>query len=84
MKQQPNSELYPEAWAFFIEHARNITETEIAHLGNYSIPKPDKSGDFIYHNDVGMLFQLFKDEFYKPAPNSPSVYGKIQYIVENF
>ena len=43
-----NSEKYPEAWAFFIEHARNI------------------------------------EEFYRSSLDSPSLYGKIQGIIEKF
>jgi hypothetical protein len=81
---EPNSKKYPEAWNFFIEHARNMENTEFEHLGKYRIPKPNMSGDFIYHDKVEMLFQVFKDEFYKPSISSPSVYGKIQYIVGNF
>lgn len=52
--------------------------------GKYRIPKPDKSGDFIYSNDVAALFRLFVEEFYKPNINSPSLRGKIQYITNNF
>jgi hypothetical protein len=79
-----NSEKYPEAWAFFIKQARNMKNTEFKYLGKYRIPKPDRSGDFIYHDRVEILFQLLKDEWYKPSINSPTVYGKIQYIVQNF
>jgi len=80
---QPNSEKYPEAWAFFIEHTRNIMGLPQFTM-NYRVPKPDMSGDFIYSNDVGMLFYLFRQEFYKPSINSHSLYGKIQYVVQNF
>ena len=80
---QSNSQKYPEAWKFFIEHARNMENTEFEIYGKYRIPKPDMSGDFIYSNCSGMLFWLFKEDFYKPSLNSHSVYGKIQYIVEN-
>ena len=84
-RQKRNEELYPEAWEFFIEQARNIEkEPDLKHLGKYRIPKPDMSGDFIYANHPGVLFCLMRDQFYKPAPNSHSVYGKIQYIVQNF
>lgn len=79
-----NSELYPEAWAFFIEQARNMEEEEESKFGRYRIPKPDMSGNFIYSNCPGILFSRFKEEFYKPSLDSPSVYGKIQYIVQNF
>jgi len=81
----PNSEKYPEAWAFFIEHARNISEEpEVNHHGKYSVPMPDKSGRFLYADCPGLLFTKFNEEFYKISLDSPSVYGKIQYIVENF
>jgi hypothetical protein len=79
-----NSEIYPECWDFFIKHARNISGEEEAKIGKYRVPKPDMSGKFIYHDRVEMLFQLLKDEFYKINPKSPSVYGRIQYIVQNF
>lgn len=79
-----NSKEYPEAWEFFKEHARNVEGEEEGEIAKYRIPKPDKSGEFIYHNNVGVLFHLFRIEFYKPSINSPSVYGKIQYIVDNF
>jgi hypothetical protein len=79
-----NSKKYPEAWGFFIEHARNMENTEFESLGKYRIPKPDLSGDFIYNNRVEMLFQDLKDLFYNESLESPSVFGKIQYIVNNF
>ena len=80
-----NSKAYPEAWEFFIEHARNIkNEPDIAHLGDYRISRPDESGKYIYANCPGKLFAIFKDIFYKISLDSPSVYGKIQYIVRNF
>jgi hypothetical protein len=81
---EPNSKKYPEAWSFFIKHARNMENTDDEKLGKYRIPKPDMSGDFIYNDRVEMLFQVFKNEFYKPNLESPSVYVKIQYIVEKF
>jgi hypothetical protein len=84
MQRKSNSEKYPEAWEFFIEHARNMENEPECKLGKYRIPKPDLSGQFLYHDRVEMLFQIFKDEFYKPSLNSPSIYGKIQYIVETF
>lgn len=84
MAQKSNSEKYPEAWAFFIEHARNMEdEPEVIH-GKYRIPKPDRSGDFLYSHCPGELFWKFKNFFYHVDINSPSVYGKIQYIVQNF
>ena len=83
--KKTNEELYPECWKFFIEFARNITQEEdIKHLGKYRISAPDMSGRFIYANCPGVLFSKLKDEFYKPSLESPSVYGKIQYIVNNF
>jgi hypothetical protein len=80
-----NKELYPECWEFFIEFARNITEeNDIKHLGNYRISTPDRSGSFIYANCPRVLFNKLKEEFYKQSLDSLSVYGKIQYIVDNF
>ena len=57
---------------------------EESKIGKYRVPKPDQSGEFIYAECPGKLFQEFKDEWYKPALDSPSIRGKIQYIVENF
>lgn len=82
-KSKSNSKLYPEAWKMFVEHARNITGCEDEHLGKYRIPHPTKE-EYIYDDDVGILFMKYRDEFYKPDLKSPSVYGKIQYIVQNF
>jgi len=79
-----NSERYPDCWAFFLEYARNMENEEEVIFGKYRISKPDQIGDFIYHDRVEILFQLLVIEWYKPAINSPSVYGKIQYIVETF
>ena len=79
-----NSEKYPEAWAFYIEQARNIMqEPELVHLGNYRIPKPNMSGDFIYAKTVEGLWSQFIQAWYMIDINSHSVYGKIQYIVQN-
>lgn len=84
MKPISNAVKYPEAWNFFIEHARNMEdETESEH-GKYRIPVPDMSGNFIYADDSGVLFQRLCVEFYKPRFESPSIYGKIQYIADNF
>ncbi len=83
-RSKSNSEKYPEAWEFWIENARNMEDEEEVVLGKYRIPKPDMSGDFLYHDDVGILFLIFKKHFYKIDINSPSVYGKMQYIVQNF
>lgn len=79
-----NSEIYPEAWAFFTEHARNLEGTEFETISKYRIPKPDLSGDFIYANCTSILFVRLTSEFYKPSLNSHSVYGQIQYIVRTF
>jgi hypothetical protein len=78
-----NSEKYPEAWKVFTEAARNIEGCEDSVNGKYCIPHPTGNG-IIYSNDTGELFYKFKNEFYKPNINSPSVYGKIQHIVNNF
>jgi len=82
--RKSNKELYPEAWNFFIEHARNMEEEEESKYGKYRIPAPNMSGNFIYADDPALLWIRFKEEFYKPRLNSHSVYGKIQYIVEHF
>lgn len=50
-----NSQKHPEAWNFFIEQARNVENTDVEFLGKYRIPVPDKSGNFIYANDSGVL-----------------------------
>ena len=78
---------YPEAWKFYEEQARNIMEEDdLNHLGNYRIPVPDQSGNFIYTKSVEDLWSKFIHAWYDPklGLNSPSVYGKIQYIVEKF
>lgn len=83
--RKTNLELYPECWEFFIDFAKNITEEDdIKHLGNYRISSPDMSGNFIYADCPRVLFRKLRNEFYKPSLQSPSVYGKIQYIVDNF
>lgn len=79
-----NAENFSEAWSFFKEHARNVTKTPLCVYGKYSIPKPDRSGEFIYADDPGVLFQKFREEFYKPSLESESTYGKIQAIVKQF
>jgi hypothetical protein len=80
-----NSEAHPEAWQFYVEQARNIAqEPELVHLGNYRIPKPNMSGDFIYALTVEELWSKFIRAWYAIDINSHSVYGKIQYIVQNF
>lgn len=80
-----NSEKHPEAWNFYVEQARNISnELNLNHLGNYRIPKPNRSGDFIYAETVEELWSKFIKSWYNIDINSESVYGKIQYIVQNF
>jgi hypothetical protein len=76
---------YPQAWAFYIEHARNMMEEEDCKY-NYRIPKPNMSGDFIYADKVEHLWSMFIRAWHDPRDglNSPSLYGKIQYIVETF
>ncbi len=79
-----NSKKYPEVWKVFARDARNISMTEEGKMfGNYVIHHPTKD-EWIYSNDVGMLFWKFKEAWYEPSLNSPSVYGKIQYIADNF
>lgn len=78
-KTEKNSNKYQEAWEFFVKYARNI-KNDKKDLGveyDYRISKPDMSGEFIYANDPRTLFILLKYEYYKPSPNSHSVYGKI-------
>lgn len=83
--RKTNKELYPECWKFFIKHARNLeNEPDYTPEKKYSVPWPDMSGRFIYANDTPLLWRKLFIEFYKPEINSPSVYGKIQYIVETF
>jgi len=80
-----NKEAYPECWAFFIEHARNLEdEPDYTPEKKYSVPCPDMSGRFIYANDTPLLWKKLFSEFYIPGINSPSVYGKIQHIVDHF
>lgn len=77
---------HPEAWEFFESQARNITtERELKHLGNYRIPVPDKSGEFIYAEDTRILWLKFIDSWYNiESLDAPTVRGKIQYITHNF
>ena len=77
-----NANNYPEAWKVFEKNARNIEGFEDEKFGKYAIHHPFKS-EWIYSNCPGELFMKFKDEFYKPDAKSPSVYGRIQYIVEH-
>lgn len=61
-----------------------MDEHELNHLGNYRIPIPDMSGNFIYADTVTQLWVRFMQEWEKPRLDSPSIKGKIQYIVQNF
>jgi hypothetical protein len=82
---ESNSQSHAEAWEFYIEQARNIMEEpDIVHMGNYRIPIPNMSGDFIYADSPEILWKKFIISWYKTDINSSSVYGKIQYIVETF
>ena len=84
-RKRSNAVKYPEAWAFYKEHARNISEEpHLNHLGNYRIPEPNQSGDFIYADTVEDLWISFLRKWYEPNIKSESLYGKIQYIVEHF
>lgn len=83
-KMMSNAEKYPECWEFFIEHARNMEGEPEAKIAKYRIPKPDHSGEFIHDNCPGKLFEKFKNFWYQDNLNSMSIYGKIQYIVNNF
>lgn len=78
---EPNSKKYPEAWSIFINEARNIeNEEDLNHLGNYRIPHPTKENEFIYANSPDVLFNKFRIAFYKPNQDSPSVYGRVQWL----
>ena len=80
-----NSERYPEAWAFYVENARNISkEPELKQFGTYRIPEPNESGNFIYADTVESLWSKFINNWFLPDINSASVYGKIQGIVQRF
>lgn len=85
MKSKSNAELYPEAWSFYIDQARNIKEEyDINYLGNYRIPEPNRSGKFIYAQTVEELWGKFIDKWNEPDLNSESIRSKIQYIVNTF
>lgn len=80
-----NSERYPDAWQFYIENSRNIiNEPELNSLGNYRIPEPNESGNFIYADTIESLWSKFINFWFLPDINSASVYGKIQGIIERF
>jgi hypothetical protein len=76
---------HPEAWKFWEEQARNIMgEPDLVHMGNYRIPIPDKSGNFLYAKTVEELWGKFIDSWYNlQGLNAPTVRGKIQFIVNN-
>ena len=79
-----NADRHPEAWDFCVKQARNISETELSHLGNYSIPVPDESGEFIYSENVESLWFTFIKTWYTiESLKAPTVRGKIQYITNN-
>ncbi len=79
-----NSEKHPEAWKFYIKHARNMEGEEEEKIGKYRIPRPDRSGEFIYSECVEGLWRKFIEAWYTPDLNSECVRSKIQYIVNNF
>jgi hypothetical protein len=86
-KSVANSIKHPEAWKFWIEQCRNITEEpNLCELGDYRIPVPDQSGNFLYGETLHIMWNKFIRAWYSPklGLNSPSAYGKIQYIVEKF
>ena len=56
-----NSERYPEAWAIFVEHARNIQGLNLG--ADYEISHPDRSGRFIQANSPEMLFFKFNEAY---------------------
>ena len=84
MKKISNKEKYPEAWAFYVEHARNMMEENYEF--NYRIPIPDLSGNFINADTPEQLWSRFIRSWFntKQGLNSPSIYEKIQYIVNTF
>ena len=76
-----NRLMHPAAWTFYSEQARNITkELDLVHLGNYRIPKPDESGDFIYADTVEQLWYRFFDAWTFSVHDSESLHRQIQYI----
>lgn len=88
-KREANSEKHPEAWKFWLEQCRNITEEpDINDNGKYMyrIPIPDMSGNFLYGENLYIMWSKFIRTWYSPklGLNSPSVRGKIQYIVNTF
>lgn len=78
-----NSIKHPEAWQFYIEHARNMEEEDYPF--KYRIPEPNLSGNFINANSVEMLWSKFIRFWYEcqTGLNAPTLRGKIQYIVSN-
>jgi hypothetical protein len=81
-----NKKKHPEAWAFYVEHARNMEGTEFEYLGKYRVPVPDMRTpvEFIYADDPGPLWGKYIERWYRDDLKSPSVRGKIQFIVNNF
>ena len=75
---------HPEMWKYFEEQARNIESSDLEHKGKYRIPKPDKSGNFIYADNPKSLMLKLREDWYNPSFESPSVRGKIQAIVQTF
>ena len=75
---------HPELWRFFEENARNVMGTDVEKYGKYRIPKPDRSGMFLYADDPKTLLLRLKEEWFKPSFDSPSIRGKIQAIVRTF
>ena len=74
---------YPDCWAFFEEHARNMQGELEEKIGKYRVSKPDKSGLFIYANCPKELWWKLHAEWYKISIESPSLYGTMQYITQN-
>lgn len=81
-----NKDKYPEAWNFYVREARNIQEeSDLNRLGNYRIPKPDKSGKFIYAETIEQLWSRFIIIWHTiTSLNAPTCRGKIQYITQVF
>lgn len=82
MEQISNAVKYPECWAYFIALARKFPENKLPE--RFGIPSPLPPYDYLYSDDPGKLFGKYKELFYKPNIESPSVYGKIQHIVTHF
>jgi hypothetical protein len=73
---------HPDAWVFYEEQARNIMgEPDLVHLGNYRIPAPDETGNFIYADTPEQLWARFFDAWTFSIHDSESLHRQIQYIV---